>query len=167
MVQTKPTKNEVPVMDERTKQKFEELKRRYFWQQKRREVGFGILIILLITLTISVIMPLIGLAVVHINPSIIDYMNEHLNNTNPPYEAYIFTGCYGGLLLIGFMALAFTFLAIAGIGLASVLIYGSVGVAIIEWINSNWKQADYRAKQDLGLIKKIDQKKTVLIGGQV
>ena len=34
MVTTKPTKNEVPVMDERTKQKFDELKQRYFWEQK-------------------------------------------------------------------------------------------------------------------------------------
>jgi len=74
MVKTKPTKNEVPEMDERTKQKFEDLKRKYFWQQKRKEIGFAFIILGLCLLFVFIVMPLIGLVIASVNHGMIKWM---------------------------------------------------------------------------------------------
>ncbi|KKN65919.1 hypothetical protein LCGC14_0476220 [marine sediment metagenome] len=112
--------------------KLENLKRKYFWEQKTREVIFILIGILLVIFLIF----MVGSVYLEFNP---EGMNIG-NDKNPSYITNIFA--------VGFFLSIFT-LMIVGIFLA--FFYLIYIIIIKSWIESNWERAEDRAKEDLKL----------------
>jgi hypothetical protein len=145
-------------MDERKKREFESLRQKYFWEQKFKEIGLyggGFLLILLLVTTLLL---LLGHAVEKIAPGIIcGDGNDGIVPSGIFYntqEKYcMFTGSYWEYVAVGMMGLLHIILF--GIALLDLILI--VYYILATWIHSNWKRAEYRAKKDLGLIRKDDE----------
>jgi hypothetical protein len=154
MVQTKPIKNDNPLMDERTKAHFEELKNRYFWEQKRKEIGFVLTITLYVILGMLtfafIILPIIGLATEKIVPDMkctfyqdaegITFYDEATKQCN-------FTGSYVDYIRLGAIGFASILLWVF---LAFIALF-PLGLCFKSWIDENKELAEKRARKTLGI----------------
>jgi len=168
MVQTKSINNE---MDERTKAHFEELKNQYFWEQKRKEIGFLLTIVLgtligltILTILIFMILPIIGMITNTVAPDYACSISKDFSIANPNSELIFpmingkcgFTGSYVDYMKLGCLGglAALLWFAIACIALLP------LGLCFISWINDNKRLAEKRARKALGIpepSKKINE----------
>lgn len=117
-------------MNKKQKQ-LEDLKRKYFWQQKGKEIGLTAIFIFLFCLLIFIL----GTMYLSFNPEGM-YAETKEDGTK---------GYYTNVWMVGLMCILILVILIFLLSIFSYILY----VSIKDWINSNWEKADKRARRDL------------------